>query len=134
LIKTQKQSCSSFNQENQESRVHKCRINAIKLRFLTSPFEKGGLRGILSFNDLNPPYPPFSKGGIPNLMALRDRLRIFEGKNDYLGLTFCRRASRILKVRWMRFLQSLERGNCRRGRRVHTVSVVVIKTFVYTLK
>jgi len=37
--------------------------NAIKLRLFTSPFEKGGLRGILYFNDLNPPYPPFSKGG-----------------------------------------------------------------------
>jgi len=50
------------------------RPNAIKLRLFTSPFEKGGLRGILYFNDLNPPCPPFSKGGILNLMALKCRV------------------------------------------------------------
>jgi hypothetical protein len=31
-------------------------------RGLKSPFEKGGFRGILG-TYINPPYPPFSKGG-----------------------------------------------------------------------
>jgi hypothetical protein len=44
------------------------------MTLLTSPFEKGGLRGI--FHVSNPPSPPFAKGGyfgreyIDNLLSM----------------------------------------------------------------
>jgi len=49
----------------------------------TSPFEKGGLRGILIFQQLKSPLPPFFKGGNPQMAVTTGGLTHFSKKEHY---------------------------------------------------